>query len=488
MDANVSAARPLSVAIVGGGFAGTVVFAHLLELLPAGSAVTMFDECNAFGAGTAYRTSDKLHLLNVSADRMGAFEPDHFIRWLAGPKGRTAVAQICPARTISPSDYLPRALYGAYLTSVLDDALSVAVRRGVTAKLRDYAVTDIRKRGRWLEISAGSRKETFDRVVIATGNQPPRAPAFAKRSLLRSKDYIGDVWENELPVELPQKNATILVLGTGLTAIDTILSLNARGYEGHILAVSRHGWLPASHAAQRPAPWEWNVRPSQVAPSAVATLHWLKSEARLAQAAGRDWRSVFEVLRPVTTALWRELDEAEQQKVFRYHALWSVHRHRMAPEVADQIAALQHAGRLEIAAATILSGRRVFGSLKVRLRRYRSRTEETLHPALILNCTGPNYDVTELQSPLFRNLLRRGMVLPAPNGAGIAIEPDGSARSLAEGRIFALGTLSVGDQFECTAVPELRSAARRVAHAIAEEGLSQTGHHMTEAAVPSIRV
>lgn len=463
------------IAIIGGGFSGTTVLAHLAQAAPAGTDVVVFDARAVFGTGTAYGTHHACHLLNVQAGRMGAFEPDDFVRWLSGAEGRAAATRICPDRAIGSNEYLPRALYGAYLEHILDQARAVAARRGVTATLIPAAVDDVRARGQGFELYVRGAWEHFDVLVLATGNQAPRPPSFATGKLLRSEVYVADVWASGIPDRRLRKNSTVLILGTGLTAIDAILSLDAQGFKGRIVAVSRHGWLPAVHAAERPAPWSWVVDPRRVAPSAVAYLHWLKTEARLAEASGADWRGVFEALRPITTRLWRELDDDEQCKVLRRHSLWSVHRHRMAPEIADKIDTLRRAGRLEIAAARVVAAKRWFGRFHVRLRRRHATADETLRPALILNCTGPQYDLEKSDNPVLRRLAEREIIVRSPNGAGVAVAADGSVHNLVGGRVFALGPLAVGDQFETTAVPELRRAARWVAGQIAEQASLRRG-------------
>jgi uncharacterized NAD(P)/FAD-binding protein YdhS len=462
----------LRVAIVGGGFSGTAVLANLVETSKPGTMIELFEASGEFGPGAAYGTQETAHLLNVQAARMGALAADHFVEWLRTDEGAAAAVGICPDREVSPTAYLPRALYGVYLKDVLQHALRTAMRRGIGVSLTHGRVSDVRRQSAALELALeqdGSRRR-FDVLVLATGNNPPRDPEFLTARDLRSSRYIGNVWASKFPLKLDRlgKSSTVVILGTGLTAVDAVLSLDARGFKGRIIAVSRHGRLPNVHAKERPPAWAWSVDPDSIEPTALNYLRWLNCEAQRAVAAGADWRGIFEALRPITRRLWRKLEPGEQAKLLRRHSLWSIHRHRMAPEVQAKLKALRVAGRLELVAGRITSARNWFGSFRVRLRRHGLTKEETLRPALILNCTGPEPNVARSSDPLAHKLLDRFLIVRSPNGAGIAVEPDGSARSAAIGSVFAVGPLLMGDIFESTAVPELREQARWVAERIAE--------------------
>lgn len=464
--------RTIRVAIIGGGFSGTAVLANLVSRLPAGSAIDMFDARGAFAVGSAYATNETVHLLNVPAGKMGVFAADGFTEWLNTPDSAAAVGRLRPGMKTGPREFLPRALYGQYLQHILDRALAAAADNGIAVTLSSGAVIDVRCRKQRLELQfAKGPRSTFDAVVLATGNPSPDLPAGLSPKIAKGPGYVADLWSSQARSALPERvarlrqNDTVMILGSGLTAVDAILSLRTKGFAGKIVALSRHGRLPAAQASAAPAPWAWRVAPHKVASSAVAVVHWLKTEARAAIAAGSDWRAVFDALRPVTPRLWQELDPAEQKKLLRRHSLWSIHRHRMAPEVAEEIAALRANGRLEVRSGRIVSARRWFGRWRVRIRE--RGLEAVLRPALILNCTGPQYDVAGCGSALFRNLLRRGIVHASENGLGLAINPHGAVRGLGEGRIFAIGTLLFGERFECTAVPELREAARWIAGQVA---------------------
>jgi uncharacterized NAD(P)/FAD-binding protein YdhS len=447
--------RAPKIAIVGGGFSGTLVLAHLIE---SGGPfeIELFEARAECGLGIAYGTCEAPHLLNVQAARMGAFEPDDFHRWLQWEK----IAANADA-------YVPRALYGQYLKDVMAQTLNEARRRGIRVRIVQAAVTDVslRKDGMMMVAAAGRRSEA-DAVVLATGNFPPRPLLALSRAAQRSRRYVGDLWRADAKLSdhlgALSKSDTVLLLGTGLTAVDAILTFRAGGFDGKIVAISRRGHLPLAHKPGVRIPWTLTTRPEDVAPTARALLAWLRREAKLAEAEGVGWRSVFDAVRPFIHGLWRALDTRERLKVLRRFSLWNIHRHRMAPAAHAEIETLRETGRLEVFAARCSSIERRLGGFTVRFRRRGATAGETLRPALIVNCIGPEYDVGRIDHPLFRNLLRRKLIARSPAG-GIVARDNGIAEGRNEDRIFAIGPLLIGELLETTAVPELRELTKHVA-------------------------
>lgn len=457
------------IAIVGGGFSGTLVLANLVDRVPPGTIITVFEVSGIFGLGLAYATSDPSHLLNVPAGRMGAFAPDHFLQWLFTEEGAAAVALVCPGVVPDAASFLPRALYGHYLKHILAAALERARTRGVVANLvrgrvtgaRTYAKTaDIHLR---VEMEGRRQKHVCDALVLATGNRPPRRAELSQWAL-RFRDYVADPW---VALETPRLASelkrlthrdTAVILGSGLTAVDIVLSLDRLGFKGKVIALSRHGFLPSIHSGAPQSPWTWRVPPADVAPTAVAVFHWLKNETRVA---GGAWRSVIDALRPLTPVLWQRLPAIEQRRLLRRHTLWSIHRHRMAPEIAALMVQLRSAGRFEVVAASEIATKRGLAGLRVRFRRRYATTSETIKAALVFNGTGPDY---RLQSDgLLRWLDAHALVRPEPNRLGLVLNGDGSVRSAFGRQLFAIGAPLFGSLFETTAVPELREQARLVA-------------------------
>ena len=127
--------RTFDVAVIGAGASGTLT---VVQYARAGGGHGALIEAGARAArGLAYGTPYGAHLLNVAAARMSALpeDPEHFLRWL---RERDADAQ--------PGTFAPRAMYGDYLASLLDDE-QVASR---ITRVGGTAVGMLREDDRWI--------------------------------------------------------------------------------------------------------------------------------------------------------------------------------------------------------------------------------------------------------------------------------------------------------------------------------------------------
>ncbi len=420
--------RPEVVAVVGGGASGVLAATHLLREAPEPSRVVIIEPRAELGRGVAYGTTDLGHLLNVQAGCMSAFpdEPGHFTEWA---RRRTAT---------DGRAYLPRAWYGDYLRSLFEPI----------DHIRAHAVDIMPSGARAKVVLASGSIVTCDRVILAPGASPQRWPAPLSGS---GKRWIGDPWA---PGALDgiRPDEPVLLAGTGLTAVDLALSLGAAGHR-QIIATSRHGLLPFAHPDEpfRPLPI---VPPSQ--PTARSLLHW----ARATAVEVGDWREVVDALRPHTNALWGDLTEAERSRLLR-HLLrkWEVVRHRMAPSVASRISAMKGTGQLTVAAGGVRSARTTRGGVDIEL------ADRIVRVGAVVNCTGPTPDVRRSSHHLIRELLHSGVVRPGPLGLGLDTEGDGSIPG-SDRKLWLVGPLRRGRQWEATAIPEIRVQAAGLPRAL----------------------
>src|SRR3546814_16116075 len=102
-----------------------------------------------------------------------------------------------------------------------------------------------------------------------------------------------------LPISTPfeqglDSDATVLVIGTGLTAIDVILRLVANDFSGPIVALSRRGLRQHRHVDGLPRPKPVLAKPAPELSALVrwarlvsATQEWSSEERRV----GKEWCS-----------------------------------------------------------------------------------------------------------------------------------------------------------------------------------------------------
>ncbi|HEX9963772.1 MAG TPA: FAD/NAD(P)-binding protein [Allosphingosinicella sp.] len=415
----------MRVAIVGAGYSGTIAAVEIARAAPA-AGIVLIEKSGHFARGAAYGTTSPGHLLNVRARNMSALagDPGHFAAWAAG-EGH------------GPDDYVPRRDYRRYLADLLDGTSGVERRTGRAVAVEDGSVV----------LESGERIGC-DCAVLAGGNFPSRLPASF------GPTAIHDPWGPEGAAAVAEAAAgggELLLVGTGLTMVDMAVSLEEAGYGGRITATSRRGLVPRGHVSPAAAPLDWGP-PERL------------GELVRAVRARSPWRASVDGLRPHSIALWQGLGEAGQRRFMRHlRPWWDVHRHRIAPRVAERVETMRASGRLEVVAGRIA---RVEGEAVTIARRGGGELRRSF--SAMINCTGPEGDIRRVEDPLIRSLLASGRA--RPDRLGLGLEVDSGSRVAGGGpapALYALGPLTKGAFWEIVAVPDIRSQAAGVAKAIA---------------------
>lgn len=427
------------VAIVGAGASGTVQALHLLR---AGvERVTLIEREREPGRGTAYGTKRPEHLLNVPARRMIVWpdDPGHFARWYVQRGGEE-------------DGYAPRMLFGDYLSGLMHEAPIALVAGEAVHICSNGSGEEV--------VLADGRTVEADAAVLALGNlRPATLPGIDPDALAEA--WVDDPWYGGVAEGLGPGDV-VLLIGTGLTAVDAALTLDAAGFRGRILALSRRGLMPRANLARDPV-----VEPAAgLTPHCVGLLRAVRARG---DAIG--WREAVHEVRQAVQGLWGEAPQAERRRFLRHlRPWWDVHRHRIAPAVAATIDAMQEDGRLNVAAGRIAGAEAQDGGAVVSWRPRGASEVERLRVRRIVNCSGPELDIRRAGEPLLDALIHADRIRPDSCRLGIDVDPESRALNAAGERsdsLYAIGPMTRGAFWETIAISEIAAQAQRVAARIA---------------------
>jgi len=442
------------LAIVGGGAGGVLTALHALALAEPDRRIVLIEPESRLAQGVAYATRHPEHLLNVPARRMSAYDgkPDDFVDFLVASEGEAARADIAVS-------YAERRRYGDYLRDRLERARNEA--RAYFEVLHDRVIGMDEDQGLWrLTLQSGASLRTRG-VVLAVGNNPKPLPARGASSLPPDQAVL-EAWDFDAIKRVPT-DAEVCIAGSGLSMVDTVLSLVANQHRGRIHVLSRHALLPLPHTPHAVS----DLDPSTLlAMSLSQRMRSLRQTARQAQQQHLPWQAVMESVRPVVQALWHTLSHDDQRRFLRHVVrYWDVHRHRIAAQVHEQLEQLQRSGQLQLHRGRLQTvareGRRIRVSLMMRDRR-----SQEIDVDRIVNATGVEMRAQLMRNPLISDLLGKGNARPGPHGIGIDTASDGDLVD-AEGALLpgvgVVGSLRIGRLWESIAVPELRGQAEQAA-------------------------
>lgn len=455
-----SSAEGRRIVVIGGGFCGAALAVHLLARGGPELRITLVERGPEPGRGVAYGTRDAAHLLNVPAARMSLdpADPEGFLRF-AHARGLRA----------GPMDLLPRALYGEYVSAALAEAIQRSPGR---LRVAAAEAVDVEPEGVRLD---DGRLLPAEVVVLASGHLPPRWPEGIPEEIRRDPRVVRDAWDPGA-IESVGPFERVLVVGTGLTAVDVLLSLRGRGHRGGVIATSRGGRWPEPHlpgvAWTGPAP---RLDPASAPREAEGLTRWFRAAVEEARGRGLPWQAVLDAMRPHIPTLWGALS-TEERAIFlaRYRSRWELLRHRAPVSSLAALGAWQEEGGLEVQPGELVGGRAEPDALRLELRQ--GEATRTLAVDRLVLCTGADTDVRNAANPVLRALLARGRVVSDPLGLGLEVDPEGRALDLAgrpDPRLWVLGAARRPRLWETTAVPELARQAAALAAALVPVGAAR---------------
>lgn len=450
-----------TVIIIGAGFSGTVLAAQLLNQDIDNVRIVLINRSGLMGRGLAYGTNSASHLLNVPAGNMSAYpeQPDHFLSF-------------CKDRSldVTGASFVPRQLYGQYLSALLEQADNKNRGKIIFEQL-NTEVRSIQHGTDHLEVSLEDGISLHaDHVVLALGNFSPAAP-YQLRKFLGSAWYMHDPWIAQEDQYALDADESVLLVGSGLTALDTVTELTQQGHRGPIYMISRRGLLPLPHRRkniQTPVDSPLLEELLQCHPSVLNYSRILRKAIKLTNG---DWRDIIAAIRPITNKLWLRLNTCERRRFLRHlQPYWDVHRHRVAPDSHDIFNAYCATQQVKSFAGRIRDVSIIEDRLLVNIRRRNSESIFSIEVSKIINCTGPNTNLELVKEPLITQLIDSKTALLDDLKLGLLVNDDltlTNALQKGSATLSYIGPMLKAKYWEATAVPELRKYASDLAASLA---------------------
>lgn len=449
------------VIIVGGGFSGTALAIHLARTTSTAMVITVVEPREQVGGGVAYSTQEPAHRINVPASRMqlSGDEQGAFDRWYRQqPECSLDAAAHCEDGTVYPQ----RGLFGRYLA----EQFAIAAKRHPEVKLRHIQASALAYEKQQVLLSNG---ETIkgDVLALAISHPPPALPR-SLEGIAGHSALIANPWQKGI-LDGIDPEASVIIMGTGLSMADVVASLATRHHRGPLTAFSRRGQLSRANLKGE---WpEWSLTP-QNGPCVRLWLHHIRAEVARAAEQQLPWQRVLDEVRVQGQTIWQSLPLKEQQRFVRHlRSWWDVHRYRIAPQVAAVIEQRTLEGSLQTLAARLHSLAARGPQLDITLFTRQGEWEHRVVDHLIVT-TGPGHEALIDSQPLLVSLREQGLIHPDPLGFGLAV--DSQSRTLNRSgepnpRLLVVGPAARARFGELMGLPQVADHAAAVAQHILKE-------------------
>ncbi|HRH47482.1 MAG TPA: FAD/NAD(P)-binding protein [Panacibacter sp.] len=457
------------VTIIGGGFCGMMTAVHLCKRSQLPLKIIIINDDYPFGKGVAYSAHTSKYLLNVRAINMSAFPDDkeHFLNWICKQDDYKAIG-----KTIMTNVYMPRKKYGEYLTSVWSEMLQNK-NETVDVELISDTATDISKGPDGYTVKLKhARPIVTDFIVLATGNNKPGNIGITDEAILSGVKYFSNPWSHA-SVSNVQSEKNILVVGNGLTMIDTVLGLLENNFGGTIYTISTSGFSLLPHKYNLLV-YENIVKELPETYTLHSLLTLVNKHAKSLTKVGIGVHLVIDALRPYTQQIWQSLSFREK-KIFlkKLSYPWNALRHRVPLHIYEHIQNLRMNKKLITFSGKLIQATATEEGISAVLFDKKNKKEETIIVDRIINCTGPQSNIHECSNTLLRKLAEKRMIVPDELQLGIDADPATAAVINANGEksnnIFTIGSNLKGVLWESVAVPELRVQAQNLAITIIDK-------------------
>ncbi len=445
------------IVIIGGGLSGTLAAVNLLQFSTETEITLLEKNPERLGRGVAYHHDFTHQPLNVIAAGMSLFNgrPLDFVDWLT--ENHFRYNHLVPK--VQPDVFVPRKIYGDYIIENLE-LMHHRYKGRLQIRIDEAISMRENENGHLIRLESGVEILAND-VILALGNFPPADLFEEHNSMNEDPRYFSIPWMDRIYSNI-NGDENILLVGTGLTAVDVVLGLKMRGFKGKVKMISRRGKLPLPHdLSAKPIQLEY---PGHLHPR--DTWFWIKEKIR--ENKNVPWTAVMDGLRPITQRIWLEWTPVEKKYFLRrLRPFWEIARHRI-PEASSRILGdLIQNGQIEIGKGMVKQTRSLTEGIEIEYG-FENENRKGIFQKLI-NCTGPESNYRKVKFPVIRDLMQQGKVVSDELGLGINCTPDGkilNAFGEEVNGLWCMGPMRKAVLWETTALKEIREQAMALVSAI----------------------
>ncbi len=486
---------PKTLTIIGMGACGVAAFAEAVARLRYDSGldangrseglptIHLVERDAELGRGLAFGTDQPGHLLNTESRLMGLYdhEPEHFRAWLTARRAAEG-APLDPDGVAYPA----RREYRAYMQDVLAEAIAQARAIGLAVHVHhgEVVAIDGDHDCAIVHMSDGS---TFESNVTLLTIGTPQPDRFG--DLDGAPGYFDSPYPSQRLIDGIDRDDRVVVLGSGLSAIDSVMTLLDVGHDGPIHLISKEGMLPRVEIPAVETGYERRhftlagvhrlIRERGAAFSVVDLFRLFRREAEAAVGGPIDWRAEDRFGGDAHAALTRDIAAAEagdepfqriltaarHESTTMWNLLRAADQRRFGAWLGPHFAAARFV--MPMVNARRMADAMARGQLRVRgLVADTERAEgsegfvvrfgngDMLAAPVVVNATGQATTLAEMKETLVRDLLDRGWLQPHPIGGALAHRA--TCRIISDDRdaprLYAVGQLLNGELRDTNAV------------------------------------
>ncbi|OJJ76719.1 hypothetical protein ASPBRDRAFT_39189 [Aspergillus brasiliensis CBS 101740] len=467
------------IVIVGAGASGIAVLLRLIQHAKDGKQIppiTVVEKASPPGPGLAYSAACTGTILNMHTDTMGLYynDPKHFTRWRS---------------ELASGPFPSRSQYGDYLEAMWSEILSQAQLLGLDISIIQDEVSDIDRHddGSFTLSLAGGSHLAAQSVVLALGN----FTSTFHTHLLDKPGFFPSPWPTSQLKTIPT-DASVLIIGSRLSAVDAALFLSKNGHKGPMTFMSRSGRLAKVQGEPEPYPRRYTLHTlardieSNPADGLVklttslmdeidgvnkgdwtwiqkhaSPLAELRADLHAAKEGNVHWQTVLRHTAPLVERYWRCLP-LESQKLFmtKFLTPWMRYRHGMPVQNAQQILNLMETSQLSVVAGEAVHWDDEEGVFIAQT------TAGPIEASYVIEATGQESHLDRIPSPLVQSAVQKGLFTPHPMG-GVDVDFDTLCAS--EPGLYTMGSLTRGTHFYVSAIDRTAAHAARIADALVGE-------------------